>query len=273
MAEGLAFDVFGDDEQRLGGLHDGFQDRQHGLQGGELLLVEQDVGVFQIGNHLVGVGDEVGREVAAVELHAFDDVEFGLGGLGFLDGDDALVADLLHGFGDHLADRLVAVGGDGADLGDLFRGLDLLGVLDERRDDLGDGVVDAALQVHRVHAGGNRLVAFLDDRLGEHGGGGGAVAGDVVGLGGDFADHLGAHVLELVVKLDFLGDGDAVLGDARRAERLVDDDVAALGAEGDLHRVGEDVDAAQHALTGIAGEFYVFGSHCSAPGHQSPNSG
>src|SRR5690606_30276039 len=89
----------------------------------------------------------------------------------------------------------------------------------------------------------------------------GAVAGDVVGLRRDFADHLRAHVLELVLKLDLLGDGDAVLGDARRAERLVDDDVAALGAERDLHRVGEDVDAAQHALAGVAGEFYVFSSH------------
>ena len=42
------------------GLHDGFQNRQHGLQVGELLLVQQDVGVFQLGNHLVRVGDEVG---------------------------------------------------------------------------------------------------------------------------------------------------------------------------------------------------------------------
>jgi hypothetical protein len=65
----------------------------------------------------------------------------------------------------------------------------------------------------------------------------------------------------LSFQFDFLGDGDAVLGDARGAERLVDDDVAALGAERDLHRVGEDVDAAQHALAGVGGEFYVFGSH------------
>ena len=250
----------------LRGLNDGFENRQHGLQVGELLLVQEDVGVFELGNHLVGVGDEVGREVAAVELHAFDDFEFGLGGLGFLDGDDAFVADLLHRLGDHLADRLVAIGGDRADLGDFFGGLDLLGGLAESRDDFGDGEVDAALQVHRVHAGGNGLVAFLDDRLGQNGRGRGAVAGDVVGLRSDFADHLGAHVLELVFKLDFLGDGDAVLGDARCAERLVDDDVAALGAERDLHGVGEDVDAAQHALAGVAGEFYFFGSHLLAPG-------
>ena len=70
-------------------------------------------------------------------------------------------------------------------------------------------------------------------------------------FGGDFADHLRAHVLELVFELDFLGDGHAVLGDARGAEGLVDDDVAALRAERHLHRVGEDVDAAQHAVAGV----------------------
>ena len=140
--------------------------------------------------------------------------------------------------------------------------LDLLGALLDVLDDRGDGDVDAALQVHRVHAGGDRLGAFADDRLGEHGRGGGAVAGDVVGLRGDLAHHLRAHVLELVLELDLLGDGDAVLGDARGAERLVEHDVAALGAERDLHRVGEDVDAAQHAVAGVAGKFYVFGSHC-----------
>src|SRR3712207_9556841 len=82
--------------------------------------------------YLLGVGDEVRREVAAVELHAFHDIELGLGGLGLLDGDHALVADLLHGMGDHLADVLVAIGRDRADLGDLVGGLHLLGAgLDE----------------------------------------------------------------------------------------------------------------------------------------------
>src|SRR5690606_10287081 len=119
--QSLALDVLGDDDQRLGGLHDSLEHRQHGLQVGELLLVQEDVGVLELGDHLLGVGYEVGREVAAVELHALDDLELGLGGLGFLDGDDALVADLLHRRSDHLADFLLAVGRDGADLRDLFR--------------------------------------------------------------------------------------------------------------------------------------------------------
>src|SRR5665647_2538815 len=175
--ERFAFDVFRDDDQRLAGLHHGFEQRQQFVQVGELLLVDQDVGVIEFNAHLVGVGDEVGRDVAAVELHAFDDIEFGFQRLGFLNRDDALVADLLHGVGEELADLGVAVGGDGADLGDFLVRGDLLGVLDEVGDHGFHRHVDTALQIHRVHAGGNRLGAFTDDRSRENGRGGGAVAG------------------------------------------------------------------------------------------------
>src|SRR6266436_4698251 len=257
--ESFAFDVFRNDDERLAGLHHGFQQRKQFVQVGELLLVDQDVGVIEFDAHLVGVGDEVGRDVAAVELHAFDDVKFGLERLGFFNRDDALVADLLHGVGEELADFGVAVGGDGADLGDFLVRGDLLGVLDEVGDHGFHSQIDTALQIHRVHAGSNRLGAFTDDGRGHHGRGGGSVAGSIGRLGGHFAHHLGAHVLELVVKLDFLGDGDAVLGDAGGAERLVEHDVAALGAERDLHRVVEDFDAAQHPVAGIDAEFDFFG--------------
>ena len=81
-----------------------------------------------------------------------------------------------------------------------------------------DSQIDTALQIHRVHAGGNRLGAFLDDRRGQHGRGGGAVAGFVGGVGSDFLHHLRAHVFIGIGQLDFLGDGDAVLGDAGSAE-------------------------------------------------------
>ena len=263
--ESLALDVLGDDEQRLRGLDDGLEDRQHGLERGELLLVQEDINVLQFSDHLVGVGDEVGREIAAVELHAFDDIEFALGGLGFLDGDDTLVANFLHRFCDHVTNRRLTIGGNSTNLTNFFGRLDLLRALLDVLDGDRDGHVDAALQVHRVHAGGHVLGTLADDRLGEHGGGGGAVAGQVVGLGSDLTDHLGAHVLELVLEFDLLGDRHAVLGGAGSAEALVDDDVAALGAERDLHRVGEDVDAAQHALTSFTAEADFFSSHVCLP--------
>src|SRR4029453_17392356 len=75
------------------------------------------------------------------------------------------------------------------------------------------------------------------------------------------AQHLGAHIFELVLKLDFLGDGNAVLGDARCAIAFVDDDVAALRPQSHLDGVGEDVDALQNPLARIAREFHVLGCH------------
>ena len=151
----LALDLLGDDEQRLAGLHDGLEHRQQRLQARELLLVDEDVGLFQLDRHLLGVGDEVGREVAAIELHALHDFQLAIEALGLLDRDHALVADLLHGLGDHLANGLFAVGRHRSDLRDLGRVLDLLRLFLDLLDHLGHGFLDAALQVHRVHAGGD----------------------------------------------------------------------------------------------------------------------
>ena len=69
------------------------------------------------------VGHEVRREVAAVELHALDDVELAGQRLGLFDRDHAFLADLLHRLGDHLADLGVAVRADRADLRDVFLAL------------------------------------------------------------------------------------------------------------------------------------------------------
>src|SRR5262249_35031096 len=156
--------------------------------------------------------------------------------------------------GNHVADRLLAIGGDRTDLAYFIGTLDLLRTLLEVFDGGRNREIDAAPEIHGVHASGYRLAALAHDRLGEHAGRGGSIAGDVIGLRGDFAHHLGAHVLELVLKLDFLRDRDTVLGGARGAERLVDHDVAALGTQGNLYRIGENIDASQHSLAGFAGE-------------------
>src|SRR5690606_37008006 len=115
--------------------------------------------------------------------------------LGLLDRDHALLADLVHALGDDLADLGVAVGGDGGDLGDLAAVLARAGDLLQRLGERGDRALDADLDLHGVGAGGHELAAGGEDRLGQHGGGGGAVTGDVGGLGGDLLHHLRAHVL------------------------------------------------------------------------------
>ena len=170
--------------------------------------------VLELGHHLLGIGDEIGGDVAAVELHALDHFELAFEALCLLDRDHAFIADLLHGLGNHFADRLVAIGRDGTDLGDLTARGDLLCLVLQLLDHGCDGEVNAALQIHRVGAGGDGLCPFAHDGVGEQGCGGGAIPSRVRSLRGDFTHHLGAHILELVLKLDLLRHRHAVLGDA-----------------------------------------------------------
>ena len=79
------------------------------LQVRQLLLVDQDVRIRKLDLHLLRIGDEVRRQIAAIELHALDDVELEFETLRFFDGDHAFLADLLHRFGDLLADHGIAV--------------------------------------------------------------------------------------------------------------------------------------------------------------------
>jgi hypothetical protein len=145
----FTFDVFRDDQQRTAEARDLLEDRQQVLHRADLLLVDQDDGVLEHHFHALRIRHEVGRQVAAVELHAFDDVERRFERAGLFNGDDAVLADLFHRFRDDLADGLVGVGRDGADLRDHVALDGLRHLLDFGGHGL-DGLLDAALQFHRV---------------------------------------------------------------------------------------------------------------------------
>src|SRR5204863_574001 len=212
------------------------------------------------GLHALGVGDHVRRQVALVELHALRELELEAEGLALLDVDDAVLADLLDRVGDHVAD-LAFTRRDGGDAGDVLLAVDLLGLALEVLHHGVDRGLNAALQRHRVGARGDVLQALADDRLSEHGRRRGAVAGDVVRRRGDLADELRALVLENVLDLDLASDRDAVVRDRRRTELLVEHDVAALRAKGDLDRVGEDVHAALERAARVLVELQLLVSH------------
>jgi hypothetical protein len=128
-----------------------------------------------------------------------------------------------------------------------------------------DGEYDTALDVHRVHAGGDRLGALAGDRLAEQRRHSRTVAGELARLQCDLLEQLGADILELVGELDVACHRDAVLADAGRPERLVEHHVAALGPERDLHRIGQNADAAQQLLARLAAEPDLLGYHGLAP--------
>ncbi len=188
--ERVGVHVFGDQQQRRPRLGDRLEQRHQLRDGGQLLVVQHDGRVLQHGRLLLGVVDEVGRQVAAVELHAFDHFQLAHQARAVLDRHRALAPDLVHRAGDQLADRAVVVGRDRRDMRDLLRGGGRLGDCLQLLHHRLDGQVDTALEVHRVHARGEVLQTFLDHRVGQHDGGGRPVAGHFAGARRDLAQQL-----------------------------------------------------------------------------------
>ena len=230
-SERFALDVFGHEQQRLvAGGHDLLEDGLDVLEGADLLLVEQHVGVLEFALLGVGVGHEVRGEVSLVELHAFDDLEGGLDGAGFFHGDGAVLADLVHGVGDDFTDAGFPVGGHGGHLLDLVLTGHLLGDLGELCHGGVHSFLHTTLDVNGAGTGGHAAETFAVDGLGKHGRGGGTVTGHVAGLAGGFANHLGTHVFVRALELDLFGHSHTVLGGGGGAEFLVDEDVTTFGA-------------------------------------------
>src|SRR5206468_726005 len=159
--EGFVFDFLGDDEQRTPGLGYLLQERKQVADVGNLLVVQKHVGIVEDRHLLLGVVDEVGRQIAAVELHALDYLELGLEAFAVLHRDHAFLADFVHGIGDDLADLAVRIGGNCADLGDFLAGGAGLGDLLQLFDHCDDRLVDPAFEVHRIHTGSDKLNPFL----------------------------------------------------------------------------------------------------------------
>ncbi|CAB4930228.1 unannotated protein [freshwater metagenome] len=101
-----------------------------------------------------------------------------------------------------------------------------------------DCSVHAALEFDRAGTSDDLTKSFTHHCLSEHRGGGGAVACDVVGLGGNLFDELRTEVLVGILKFDLTRDGHTIVGDGGCAPLLVDDDIASLWTERHLHGVG-----------------------------------
>ena len=223
-------------------LNDLLEQRQQLADRGDLALVDQDVRVVEDRLHALGVGDEVRRDVALVELHALGELELGAECVGLLDGDDAVLADLVERLGDQFADRAVARR-DRGHVGHVLGRVDSSRGLDQRGD-----TASTALSMPRLRSIG--LAPAATARRPSCTRAWAITVAVVVPspatslvLVATSLSELGAEVLEGVVELHLTGDGDAVVGDGGGAPLLVEDDVAALGAERHLDGVGERVDS------------------------------
>lgn len=209
-SESLTLNVLSNDDEGTAEGGGGLEGGDDVLDSGDLLLREQDEGLLELDLLGLGVGDEVGRGVSTVEAHTLSDLKLVLKSLALLDGDDTLLANLLHSGGDQLADLGVTVGGNGSDLSNLLAGGDVTLVLLEVVDDGVNSSLDTAAQVHGVAASGNVLDGLGEDGTSKDGGGGGTVTSEFVGLGSDILEETSTKVLVLVLELDGLGNSHTI---------------------------------------------------------------
>jgi len=183
----FTFDVFCDDEKWLAGIHHELKNRKNALEGTDTLVVNEHKRIL--------------------ELH---DLRFSVRKI-WRNENGAVLADLLKSIGNDISNFTIPVGRYSGNLTDFTLVLDWGSNLVQVLNSSVGGLLNAALNADRVGTSRDKLHAFTIDALCQNGGGGSAIACGVVGLIGDFAHHLCAHILIWVGQFDFLGDGDAVL--------------------------------------------------------------
>ncbi len=223
--------------------------------------MQQDQTIFHVSNHFVRVSDEVWRQVTAVELHAFNNVCFSFQTFVFFNSDNTFVANTLHSVCDLVADRGFAVCGNCANLCNFCCVFNFAGHAFDVFNNVSNRKIDTALQIHRVHASGNRFQTFANDRLSQNSRSSSTVACCIVSARCNFFNHLRAHVLELVFQFDLFSHCNTVFGDAWCAERFVDNHVTTFRAEGHFYSVCQNINTGQHTIAGVCVELYVFCSH------------
>ncbi|GBE62281.1 dNA polymerase II large subunit, putative [Babesia ovata] len=257
-SQSLAVDVLGDNQQGRLLLQHMLEHGQDLLYIGNLLVAEENVRVVEFDLHVLHTSHEVGRDVTLVPLHSLDYLKLVLQSLALDHRDGALLADLLHGVGDKLADNAVSVCRNGGHIEDLVAGGHLLLNGIEVLHNALYGHVDTAKQVHGVQTGIYGTASSLEDGASQHRSRSRTITGLVVGVRRHLAHQLGAKILQLVRKLNGFGDSDTVFRDLRRSVWLCNDNVASLGTQSHRHGVYETVHTAEKALTTLDRVLHFF---------------
>mmetsp|Transcript_2415 Transcript_2415/g.5244 ORF Transcript_2415/g.5244 Transcript_2415/m.5244 type:complete len:257 (-) Transcript_2415:388-1158(-) len=165
-SQGFAFDIFGNNQQRALALDDRLQNRNELLQTANLLFNQQNVGIFQHTFLCLGIGDKVGTDESAFELHSFDDFQFIIESLSVLDGDNTFLANSFHGIGNQFSNFGISVGGNSSDLRNFFLAGDGTANFREGVHNRVDGHIDAPSQILWVQASGDGLATLGINRTG-----------------------------------------------------------------------------------------------------------
>src|SRR5690606_9427251 len=160
---GFAVNIFSDDDDiAFANLHHFFQQGNDVVCSRDFLVVDQDIRISDFGDHVFGVSDEIGADIAAVKLHTFNIFGIEFECLAFFNGDNAVFANFVH----HISDpgtNLVVLGRDGGNVANLSFGGDANCLAEDRFRNSLRSRFNTALQQHWVRAGSQVLQTFADD--------------------------------------------------------------------------------------------------------------
>ena len=256
--KGFAIHILGDDHQGPATAGHRLQNRNNIRHAADLAVGQEKEGMVEAALPSVLIRDEVRGAVAAIKGHPLGDLHLCPQGFGFLHGDYPIGAHPVHGFRNHPTHFFVIAGAHGGHLTDgspLYRGA---AVGDPLHGSV-HGELHATAEFHGIGSGGHIAQAFANHRLGEHGGGGGAIPRRVLGFGGHLLHQLGAQVFKGVGEFDFLGNRHPVINNVRGAKFLFQHHIAPLGPDGDPHRIGQGINTPLQGVSGGVGELDQFG--------------
>ena len=224
--------------------------------------MDQDIHILKHGFHAVWIGNKVGWQIAAIELHTFDHIKRGFKALGFLDGDNAIFADLFHRIRNQVSNLAIVIGRDSSDLCDFC----LLGSLSTHAlqtiYNCIDRFLNATLERHRVATCGNVLQTFTIDCLCQNGSCCCSVASDITGFGGNFLHHLRSHIFIRVLKFDLFRNSHTIFSDCRCAKLLVENDIPSLWTQSHLYGIRKRVNATFNLVACVFIKCELFCRHC-----------
>ena len=247
-SQGFTFDIFSNDQEFTALLYHFFKNRHDVLDHSDFTVRNEDVRIGKNGFHLVRIRNHIRGNIAAVELHPFNGFKGGFHGLGFFNGDDAIVADFFHSISNQATDFRVT-SRNGSNLCFFFLGADRLGIFLELLDEAVRCFLDASLEDHGVSTGNHVLHAFMNDGLSKKGSRRGPVTSNIVGLGCHFTNKSSPHVFKRIFQFNVLSNGYTIIGDGRGTEFLFKDNVAALGPQGNFYSISQFIDAAFQTTT------------------------
>src|SRR5699024_2526610 len=243
--QGLALNIFSDNQQWLARLHNLLQQWNEVLDVGDLGGNQQDVWIFEDCFLTLNVSCEVARDVALVKAHTLGNLEVNTKGVGLFNGNNGVlvhraISDGVHCFSNLLTNCWVRCGNTSGG-SNLLLGLNFLSGCQQCINYGLGRCFDAALDAHWVRASSYVAQTFTNQCLSQNRCGGGAVASDVIGLLGNFLNQLSADLFVWILKLNFASDGNTVISNGWGAPALLQNDVASLWSKRYLYCICQSV--------------------------------